>query len=159
MFDENDLNEQIDLLPIPTDKSHVRFDPPDATHYRDGPGHPGMYILNAAFETYFYSTETMCFLSIDLSKEISYNFTWWFAENKFSASFIDLNNLFCEETAPIRDTIKFGIFHDNEEDHFQKDCLKGTPLSWNTEQLIQNKLTALSDFYHYQYNNNFLVRS
>lgn len=159
MFVEAAFMEQLTMLPIPTDKAQVRFDPPDSTHYRDGPGHPSMYILNAPLKTYFYSTETMCFLSLDLNEEISYNFTWWFADNKFAASLVDLNELYCEDTVPIRDTIKFGIFHDTEEEHFQKDCHKGTPLSWDAEQLVQKKLTELADFYLNQYYNNFLVRS
>ena len=159
MFNENAFKEQIDMLPIPTDKAQVRFDPPDATHYRDGPGHPSMYLLNAPLKSYFYSTEMLAFLSLDLSEELSYNFTWWFGDNKFAVSFVDLNELYCEETVPLRDTIKFGIFHCSEEEHFQDECLKGTPLSWEMEQIIQKKLADLSEFYMDQYYNDFLQRS
>lgn len=158
MFNENAFKEQIDMLPIPTNKDQVRFDLPDSLHWQR-PVHPSMYLLNAPLKSYFYSTEMLAFLSLDLSEEISYNFTWWFKYNKYSVSLIVLNELYSEETSPIRGTIKFGVFHATEEEHFQAECLKDTPLSWEMEQSIKKKLSDLSEFYMDQYYNDFLQRS
>lgn len=159
MISEKALVEQFNLLPIPTDKAQVRFDPPDSTHYRDGSGHPSMYMLNAALTTYFYCTELHCFISIDISEDISYNFTWWFNDNKFCFSVVDMQEICDDETVNVRDTVRFGIFHPSEEEHFQSECLKGNPLSWSTEQLVRQKLAAISEFYMDQYYADFLKGS
>lgn len=159
MFNENAFMEQMQMLPIPTDKAQVRFDPPDSTHYRDGPGHPSMYILNAPLKSYFYSTEMMCFLSLDLNEDLSYNFSWWFGDDKFAISMVDVSELYSDDTVPIRDTIRFGVFHASEEEHFQAECLKGTPLSWDMEQMMRTKLADLAEFYMDQYYNDFLQGS
>lgn len=157
MFDELMFKEQLTLLPVPTDIAQVRFDPPNASFYNERMGHPSMYLLNAPLNSYFYCTEMMAFLSLDLNEEVSYNFSMWFEKSKrFAVSLVNVSELYSEDTVNLRDTIRFGNFHETEEEHFQNECLNGTPLSWEMENILQTKLNDLTKFYQDVYYTVFL---
>lgn len=159
MFNENEFQEQLRRIIIPDNSEQIRFDPETPNHIPgQNAGIPTMYLLNSALTTHFYSTENSCFLSLDINEDISYIISWWYFDNKFTATIADMNEMISEDTLPIRDTVRIGTFHETEEEHFQAECLKGTPLSWETEQLVQKKLKALADFYMELYYNDYVLR-
>lgn len=149
MFNEKIFAEQLLLIDVPTDMAQVRLDPVSYKLYTDV-RYPSMYLLNGPPGSYFYSTTDMCTLSIDTSEDLTHMFSWWMGDsNRYVISIVDMSDFTTDrdDTVPINDKIKWGTFHSTEEMHFQDDCLKGTPLTWEMEVLIRDKLNELIRFY------------
>lgn len=152
MFKEQEVLKKLNSVPVPTVFEDVRFEPPDLSIYEDSTGRPSMY-LKTDNPVYFYCTEHIAFLSIDY-EELSYNYSIWINSKKFAISITTIDSMFCDDDYPARDTAKIGQLHDSEEAHFQDDCLKGTPITWELECAVKSKLDSLVEIYNKFFNEN-----
>lgn len=148
MFDENVFTQLLKNVPVLNNLSDIRFSP----EKMDGKTHdPAMYFDEPKSKSYFYSSESFCSISVDLADDISYVCTWWVTADNFVVSvinmYIDLEDNY---------SIVGGKFHSTEEEHFQNNCLNGTPLLWDTEVLIRTTCLRLKEFYNDAYIKKFV---
>lgn len=145
IFDEQQLITLLSNLELPDETTKIRLSPSEQIKFDDGrkTDYPAMYFGPGT--TYYNSTDSYGMLVLNFAPGEDYMCCWWFNNNKFSLSIIEDDD--DEETKNIKNICRIGYFHDTEEEHFQEDCLKGTPITWNTEVLIKSTITAIQKFY------------
>ncbi|QCW18561.1 hypothetical protein SEPL_509 [Salmonella phage SE_PL] len=149
-FDPERLLLLLQVLSIPTNTGMVSFNPVKPMNLKNGDSvkYPCMLFgINKSHN--FTCTDMYCMLIVKNDSTSDYCCTWWFTNDKFMLSLIDNDdNEDPEMTRNISDTVAMGNFHKSEEEHFQKDCLSGTPITWELEVAVKECLSNLKSFYN-----------
>jgi|AGFT01.1.fsa_nt_gi hypothetical protein len=146
-FDEQQLITLLRNLVLPNESTPIRLSPSEQLQFDDGRKveYPAMYFGPGT--TYYNSTESYRMLVLNFAPGFDYMCCWWYNKNRFSLSIIEDDGDEDDETKNIKDYCRIGYFNETEEEHFQKDCLKGAPIPWELEVLIKDTMTAIQSFY------------